>query len=79
MDRKTETTRIGSFDLPSDIVYVRELRADEAAELPQGAAGGARKIYAIHDGSGARLALTDDRGLAFQLARSHDKTPVSVH
>lgn len=64
-------------DLPSDIVYVRELRPEETATLPQVPAEA--KIYAIHDGSGARLALTDDRRLAFMLARRHDRTPVSVH
>ena len=38
-----------------------------------------RKLFAIHDAEGARLALTDDRKLAFVLARQHDKVPVSVH
>lgn len=60
------------------IVYVREVRDDELpdniGERPEGA-----KIYAIHDVNGARLALTDDRGLAFRLARKHDKVPFSVH
>ncbi|MEO0680563.1 MAG: DUF1150 family protein [Pseudomonadota bacterium] len=65
-------------DLPSDIVYVRELRPEEAAALPQTPPGEAR-IYAIHSAEGERLALTDDRGLAFRLARQHDRTPVSVH
>jgi hypothetical protein len=74
----TDTKRIAALDLPSDIVYVRELRPEEAAELPTPPEG-AQKIYAIHDGSGERLALTDDRDLAFSLARRHDRTPVSVH
>jgi len=60
----------------SDIVYVREVSPEEMAGLP--APRGAR-LYAIHDTSGARLALTDDRALAFRLARQHDRTPVSVH
>ncbi len=59
-----------------DIVYVREVRPEEMAGLP--APAGAR-LYAIHDPSGARLALTDDRSLAFRLARRHDRTPVSAH
>ncbi len=73
-----ETKTFDALDLPSDIVYVRELRPDEAADLPQPPEDD-RKIYAIHDESGARLALTDDRGLAFQLARQNDRTPVSAH
>lgn len=69
------------LELPSDIVYVRELRPEEAEALPGGAEAAAehRKLYAIHDAEGARLALTDDRALAFALARQHDKQPVSVH
>ncbi len=60
------------------IVYVREVRQED---LPPGAGmpEGAEKVYAIHDAQGERLALTDDRGLAFRLAREHDKMPVSVH
>ena len=64
---------------PDQIVYVRALRDGElpdGAQIPEGAA----TIYAIHDGAkGARLALTDDRDLAFRLARQHAKIPVSVH
>lgn len=71
-----ETYRI---DLPSDIVYVRELSPEEAAQLPNAGQAVSRKIYAIHDAAGERLALTDDRKLAFTLARQHDKHPVSVH
>lgn len=71
-----ETYRI---DLPSDIVYVRELSPEEAAQLPNGGQATPRKLYAIHDATGERLALTDDRTLAFTLARQHDKHPVSVH
>lgn len=60
------------------IVYVREVREDELPDGVKTPASG--KIYAIHDGrKGARLALTDDRGLAFRLARKHDQIPVSVH
>ena len=68
------------LELASDIVYVRELTAEEAAELPGGEDSiEQRRLFAIHDSDGARLALTDDRKLAFVLARQHDKTPLSVH
>ncbi|PJA60546.1 MAG: DUF1150 domain-containing protein, partial [Rhodobacterales bacterium CG_4_9_14_3_um_filter_71_31] len=36
-------------------------------------------LYAIHDASGARLALVGDRDLAFVVARQNEMTPVSVH
>lgn len=64
--------------LAGDIVYVREMRADELPEEARKAAG-PRKLYGIHDAQGERLAMTDNRSLAFSLARSHDRTPVSVH
>ena len=71
------------LELPSDIVYVRELRPEEAQALPPGTTadeeGEPRRLFAIHDAEGARLALTDDRDLAFALARQHDKQPLSVH
>ena len=70
-----DDARIPSFDIPSDIVYVREVPAEE---LPTEARSG-KRVYAIHDAEGARLALTDDRKLAFRLARRHERTPVSVH
>ena len=60
------------------IVYVREVREGELPPQANLPTGGDAKIYAIHDASGARLALTDDRKLAFQLARQHDRTPVYV-
>ncbi len=66
--------RIPGFSIPSDIVYVREVPPEE---LP--AEAGGRRVYAIHDAQGARLAMTDDRRLAFRLARRHERTPVSVH
>jgi hypothetical protein len=61
-----------------EIVYVREVRDGELPDSIVPPPNGA-KIYAIHDSNGARLALTDDRGLAFKLARKHDRKPMSVH
>ena len=70
--RAVEALTAGGAD---EIVYVRELRA---SEMPKGMPEG--RIFAIHDGEkGARLAMTDDRALAFRLARHHQKIPVSVH
>jgi hypothetical protein len=73
------TPEAGAIELPENIVYVREMRPEELPEEAKEAAGGAQKLYGIHDPNGARLALTDDRGLAFSLARQHDREPVSVH
>ncbi len=74
-----EALNLGNLGPDEDrIVYVREVGRDE---IPAQAleAGAPEKLYAIHDAQGARLALTDDRRLAFKLAREHDKTPLSVH
>jgi hypothetical protein len=65
-------------DAPDQLVYVREVRDGELPDSITPPPTGAR-IFAIHDSNGARLALTDDRTLAFRLAREHDRTPLSVH
>ena len=60
------------------IVYIREVKSSELPadmDVPPGH----DVYYAIHDASGVRLALTDNRDLAFRMARSHDRTPVSAH
>ena len=63
--------------MKSQIVYIREANADE---LPDQFRGTKKKIFALHDGeSGAQLALTPDRKLAFALAKKNDLTPISVH
>ena len=73
-----DETMIPRPGVQSAIVYVREVKPAEIEGMPT-AANVARKLYAIHDETGARLALTDDRALAFTLARRNDRTPVSVH
>lgn len=65
--------------IPGDLVYVRELRPDELPEEARGMAAAHGKLYGIHDPNGERLAMTDNRALAFSLARQHDRRPVSVH
>lgn len=81
MADRTHTPVTGSIfpdSAPDQIVYVREVRAGELPDSITPPRAGAR-IFAIHDSNGARLALTDDRSLAFRLAREHDRTPLSVH
>lgn len=60
-------------------VYIRQVSAatlpqDLRAQLP-----GVQVLYAVHDADGARLALVQDRALAFTLARQNELRPVSVH
>ncbi|MEO1494662.1 MAG: DUF1150 family protein [Pseudomonadota bacterium] len=61
---------------PSAIVYVRE--ADPEA-LPDHLKGAPGKIFSVHNPEGTCLALTDDRRIAFELAKRNDMVPVSVH
>ncbi|MFK7944737.1 MAG: DUF1150 family protein [Paracoccaceae bacterium] len=58
------------------IVYVRE--ADRSA-LPEHLQETPGKFFALHDLSGTCLAVTQDRKVAFDLARQNDLRPVSVH
>lgn len=62
----------------SRIVYIRAVSADELPAEARAQVGDAA-LYAIHDASGARLALVGDRDLAFVVARQNEMTPVSVH
>ncbi|MCW1954493.1 DUF1150 family protein [uncultured Lentibacter sp.] len=61
------------------IVYVREVALEELPEKLRAEASGLKKLYAVHDASGERLALVKDRKLAFVLARQNDMMPVTAH
>ena len=66
------------FAMKSDkaIVYVREADRDALPDHLRTAPG---KVFAVHDAEGEVLALTQDRRVAFALARQNDLNPVSVH
>lgn len=71
-------------NLPTDgnagnTAYIRRIKADHLpkelrAEVPEGI-----EIWGIHDTEGQCLALTQDRAVAFVVARQNDLCPVSVH
>lgn len=59
-------------------VYVRSVAKadlDPEIETPDGV----ETFYALHDAGGRRIALFDDRDLAFAVAKSNDLHAVSVH
>ena len=58
------------------IVYVREA---EKSELPDHLKDAPGKVFSVHDDEGKCLALTEDRNIAFVLARQNDLHPVSAH
>ena len=61
------------------IVYVKSVAVGDLPEEMRAAAGGADRLFAVHNADGQQLALVSDRRLAFMLARQHDMTPVTVH
>ena len=73
-DKRTD--RRTDHGMPQGIVYVRE--ADREA-LPDELRALPGKIYSVHDMAGNRLAVAQDRGQAFALAKRNDLVPVSVH
>lgn len=67
----------------ANTVYVREVAAEElkgAGVIPIDAAIPAKqKFFALHAADGRRVAVLDNRDLAFVAAREHELEPVSVH
>jgi len=61
------------------IVYVRPVRTDDLPKDIRDKLEGAETVYAVHSTEGERLALVQDRDMAFVLARQNDMEPVTVH
>ncbi len=78
MDHPTLPKALPETASDSRIVYIRAVQPNELPAEARDQVGDAA-IYAIHDSSGARLALVADRDLAFVLARQNEMTPVSAH
>jgi len=59
------------------IAYVRTVPASDLddVETPEGV----ETFYALHDATGRRLALFDNRDFAFAVAKQNDLTPMSAH
>lgn len=66
-------------DQDDRIVYVRQVAVDELPEELRAQMPGIDTLYAVHKADGERLALVEDRELAFVLARQNDLAPVTVH
>lgn len=64
-------------------VYVREVGVEElkgSGVIPTDAPIPAKqKFFALHAADGRRVAVLDNRDLAFVAAREHELEPVSVH
>lgn len=60
------------------MAYIRSVAAtdlEEGIKTPPGI----ETLYALHDASGRRLALFDNRDFAFEVAKQNDLTPLSAH
>ena len=66
-------------DEKSRIVYVRPVSVADLPEEVRDQAGELDTLYAVHASDGERIALGQDRDLAFVLAKQHDLAPVTVH
>ena len=62
-----------------DLVYIKTV---EVTELPldlQRQVGSDKTLYAVHKADGERVAVVENRALAYSLARDNDLTPMTVH
>ena len=70
------------FDLSAfgdRVVYVKPVSVADLPADVRAQAGDLEELFAVHNAEGEQLALVADRDLAFQLARQHDMSPVTVH
>ncbi len=70
------------FDLKAlggDVVYVKPVLVEDLPDEIREQVGDLKSLFAVHDAQGQQLALVADRGMAFALARQHDKNPVMTH
>ena len=62
-----------------DLVYIKTVAATELPLDLQRQVGSEKTVYAVHKSDGERVAVVENRALAFVLARENDLTPVTVH
>jgi hypothetical protein len=61
------------------VVYVRPVTGKDLPLDVRAQVGRRATLYAVHNSEGERLALVEDRNMAFSLARQNDLAPVAVH
>ena len=62
-----------------DLVYIKTV---EVTELPlelQRQVGSDKTLYAVHKSDGERVAVVENRALAYSLARDNDLKPMTLH
>ena len=62
-----------------DLVYIKTVAVTELPLDLQRQVGPDKTLYAVHKADGERVAVVENRALAYSLARDNDLTPMTVH
>ena len=61
------------------LVYIKTVEASDLPLKLQQEVEPGKTLYSLHRPDGERMAIVQDRKLAFMLAHEHDLTPLTVH
>ena len=62
-----------------DLVYIKTVAVSELPLDLQRQVGPDKTLYAVHKADGERVAVVENRALAYSLARDNDLTPMTLH
>ena len=62
-----------------DLVYIKTVAVTELPLDLQRRVGPDKTLYAVHKADGERVAVVENRALAYSLARDNDLTPMTLH
>ena len=62
-----------------DLVYIKTVAVSELPLDLQRQVGPDKTLYAVHKADGVRVAVVENRALAYSLARDNDLTPMTLH
>ena len=62
-----------------DLVYIKTVAVTELPLDLQRQVGPDKTLYAVHNADGERVAVVENRALAYSLARDNDLTPMTLH
>ena len=62
-----------------DLVYIKTVAVTELPLDLQRQVGPDKTVYAVHKADGERVAVVENRALAYSLARDNDLTPMTLH
>jgi len=62
-----------------DLVYIKTVAVTELPLDLQRQVGPDKTLYAVHKADGERVAVVENRALAYSLARDNNLTPMTLH